>query len=95
MNYAELLSDDSHDNTIAAKPWLALIALVCGMISVVAIMDEAIPMLFMTIGAIALSLSGMIIGGMSIRRQLFEKTASMGVFISLTSLIALAGSHLQ
>lgn len=95
MKYAETPAGDSRENTIRAKPWLALIALACAVSSVMSILGETIPALSITISAIALSGSSIFIGGLSIRQQLFEKTAGMGVFISVTTLIALAGLHLQ
>lgn len=107
---AEIFSVDSHGSAShllapalsaqsgqprAAKPWLAAIALICAMSSLYAMTDEGMPSPSMSTTITLLGFTGILFGCLSIRQQLFEKTASAAMFISVTSLIALAGLHLQ
>lgn len=78
-----------------AKPWLALVAIVCALSSLYAMTDDGMPTPSMSTSITILGFLGILFGCLSIRQQLFEKTASAAMFISVTSLIALAGLHLQ
>lgn len=105
MKSAEIFSDnrtspfmfirDLIAKAIATKPWLALIAFVCGAVSVLAMTEEGMPTVPMSSAITVLAFLGIAFGGLSIRHQLCEKTASAAMFFSVTSLIALGGYHLQ
>jgi len=97
MNDAPSLSGDQPGaaTIVAARPWLAATALMCAMLCVAEMLNDGVPNLATTGGMSVLGLLGIALGGLSIRQQRFERTASAAVIISFTSLLALAGVHLQ
>lgn len=80
---------------VGAKPWLAIAALLSSTLSALEMTNEGMPTASVTTGIMVLGFMGMLFGGLSIRNQLFERTASAAVLISVASLMALAGLHVQ
>lgn len=80
---------------VGAKPWLAIIALLSGTLSALEMTNEGMPTASVTTGIMVLAFLGILFGGLSIRNGLFERTASAAVLISVASLMALAGLHIQ
>lgn len=78
-----------------AKPWLAIAALLSGTLSALEMTNDGMPTASVTTGIMVLGFMGILFGGLSIRNQLFERTASAAVLISVASLMALAGLHIQ
>jgi len=97
MNDAPSLSGNQPGaaSIVAAKPWLAATALLCAMLCVAEMLNDGMPNLTTTSGVSVLGLLGIALGGLSLRQQRFERTASAAILISFTSLMALAGVHLQ
>lgn len=80
---------------VGAKPWLAIVALLSSTLSALEMTNDGMPSASVTTGIMVLAFLGILFGGLSIRNQLFERTASAAVLMSVASLMALAGLHIQ